>query len=352
MSQLDSLPADQRAVLQLVLKQGQGYSEIAGLLGIEPSAVGDRAHRAVDALGPDLATELPSAQRALVADYLLGQQDAAGEQEAHDLLSSSAAARAWARGVSGELAPLARDPLPQIPEGIEAPAPEPIELADDPAAAFTDFDGDRGEPATTEPSGPPSQRSSRLGGVLLIAGVSILIAVGLVLIIRGGGNSDNGGAANAGTDTTATTNTSDTTTNPPTTTTGTTGTGTGTTTTTNPKVLFKVTMQTPGAPGAKAEADFIKQGTKNAVAVLGTGLPPTKVTNGQPADIYAVWLSNSTTDSQRLGFTTVPSNGQLSGLAPISGNPRRWKTVLVTLETQPDPKAPGRVILSGAIPKK
>ena len=71
MPSLDSLPADQRAVLQLVLQRGHSYDEIAKLLSIDRAAVRDRALSALDALGPQ--TGVPSEQRALITDYLLGQ---------------------------------------------------------------------------------------------------------------------------------------------------------------------------------------------------------------------------------------------------------------------------------------
>ena len=51
MTDLDSLPPDQRAVLSLVLDRGKSYGEVAEMLGIPESAVRDRAHRALDALG-------------------------------------------------------------------------------------------------------------------------------------------------------------------------------------------------------------------------------------------------------------------------------------------------------------
>ena len=52
MASLDSLPADQRAVLQLVLQRGRSYDDIAKLLSIDRAAVRQRALAALDALGP------------------------------------------------------------------------------------------------------------------------------------------------------------------------------------------------------------------------------------------------------------------------------------------------------------
>jgi DNA-directed RNA polymerase specialized sigma24 family protein len=41
---LDVLTPQSRALLSLVLTQGKGFDEIAGLLGIDPAAVRMRAH--------------------------------------------------------------------------------------------------------------------------------------------------------------------------------------------------------------------------------------------------------------------------------------------------------------------
>ena len=52
MSRIDDLAPDQRAVLQLLLKQGKSYVELATLLRITPDAVRDRAVAALEELGP------------------------------------------------------------------------------------------------------------------------------------------------------------------------------------------------------------------------------------------------------------------------------------------------------------
>ncbi len=57
MASIDSLPADQRAVLQLVLQRGRSYEEIANMLSIDRAAVRDRALAAFDALGPQTHVE-------------------------------------------------------------------------------------------------------------------------------------------------------------------------------------------------------------------------------------------------------------------------------------------------------
>ena len=98
MADLDSLPADQRAALQLLLKQGQSYDQLASLLGIGPDAVRDRAHAAVAGLGP--ATDLSESERAAIADYLLGQQSESEREGTRLVIAGSDSAQAWARGAS------------------------------------------------------------------------------------------------------------------------------------------------------------------------------------------------------------------------------------------------------------
>ena len=62
MASLDSLPADHRAVLQLVLQRGRSYDDIAQLLSIDRAAVRERALSALDALGPQTGVP-PNAAR-------------------------------------------------------------------------------------------------------------------------------------------------------------------------------------------------------------------------------------------------------------------------------------------------
>ncbi|CAN5450770.1 hypothetical protein BH20ACT18_BH20ACT18_06620 [soil metagenome] len=126
MAAIDDLPPDQRAVLQLLLKQGQSYDGIAALLGMDAGSVRARAHAALESLGPESGRRMSSERRAELADYLLGQLDEDAAKATHDHLAASARGRAWARVAAGELRPLAGDAgLPAIPEdGAGRSAPE------------------------------------------------------------------------------------------------------------------------------------------------------------------------------------------------------------------------------------
>src|SRR5213076_2376160 len=114
MARLDQLPPDRRAVLQLLLKQGKSYGEIASVLRIERSAVKARAHDGLAALGPE-DTELSEDRRDEIGDHLLGQQDEGQRAATHSFLEGSPAGRAWARVVSSELRELKPEGLPEIP---------------------------------------------------------------------------------------------------------------------------------------------------------------------------------------------------------------------------------------------
>ena len=163
MARIDDLRPDQRAALQLLLQQGRSYDDIANLLKIEPNAVRERAHAALDALGPEDVPGLSLELQDEIADYLLGQQSASQRAGTRDFLQTSAGGRAWARAVSGELRPLAGDSLPEIP----AEAAEVDE-------AFDALDARTARREKVE-------RSTRVGGAILI-GAAVLALAGLVLL--------------------------------------------------------------------------------------------------------------------------------------------------------------------------
>ena len=149
MATLDDLPDDQRAVLALVLKQGQSYEGIADLLDLEADTIRSRAHAAVDALGPERGRRLAAGRRAEVADFLLGQQDADEDEDTREYLARSAAARAWARVIVGELRPMGEDRLPELPGAGSAAR----------TASADDDDGPARGPGARARAGPRGCRS-------------------------------------------------------------------------------------------------------------------------------------------------------------------------------------------------
>jgi hypothetical protein len=330
MASLDNLPPDQRAVLELVLRRGRNYDEIAKLLSIDRAGVRERALAALDALGPQ--TGVPAQRRALITDYLLGALPARVADDVREHLASSPSERAWTRVVASELQPLASEPLPEIPvESAARSEPDEPAAADDatPASRPQREPRPRRQPRE-KPAGP---RTSRTGGaVLLAAGAAVVIAVVLVLVLSGGGDKQRSStAAAAGT-------------TGPSTASGTTPSGT----TTTPKVVAQINLNPPSGGGAKGIAEVLRQQGKNGIAIVAQGLTPN---TKKPANAYAVWLYNSPTDSRILGFVNpgVGTNGRLQTAGGLPTNASHFQKLLVTLETQSNPTSPGTIVLQGPL---
>ncbi len=332
MASLDSLPPDQRAVLELVLRRGRSYDEIAALLSIDRAGVRERALAAFDALGP--RTGVAPERRGLITDYLLGALPGRVADDVRDHLAGSPSERAWARVVASELQPLASEPLPEIPvdPGPRDQAPQPaVVAAEPPAVEPARPAGERRAPR----SKPAGARSSRTGGALLLAaGAAIVLAVVLVLLLSGGSSKKPATAASAGTRTT------------PTSTSGATG-ATGASGTT-PQVVAQINLNPPSGGSAKGIAEVLREQGKTGIAIVAQGLTPN---TKKPPNAYAVWLYNSPTDSRILGFVNpgVGTNGRLQTAGGLPTNAAHFQKLLVTLESQSNPKSPGTIILEGAL---
>jgi hypothetical protein len=366
MASLDTLPADQRAVLQLVLQRGRSYDEIAQVLSIDSTAVRERALSALEALGP--GTRLPRERREEISDYLLGQLSPGAAERARERIAQSPAERAWARVVSSELAPLAATPLPEIP--VQAPPPaaaqapaaaspvepdaaaspggaeasarpaesEAVVPPSEPVAAFaaaeTPTAAGAEAPTRTGLEPPEPRPSSRRGGaVLLAAGALVAVAVVVVVIIlvanSGGSKHKNAAANSTATSPSAVSST------------------TSTSSAATARPIAQVNLVSPThSKKIVGVAEIIKQGTKTGLVIVAQGIPANTT-----HDAYAVWLYNSQTDNHILGFVNpgVKSNGKLQTAGPLPANARHFKQLLVTLETQAKPHGPGKVVLEGPL---
>jgi hypothetical protein len=314
MSPVDTLDATHRAVLQLVLKQGKGYDEIADLLGIEVSAVRGRAHAALDALGPSTAG-LTAGRRADIADYLLGQQSTEDRDATREHLVGSAAARAWARSVAGELRPLAKNGLPEIPAEARKREPRRPERR----AADEADEPDGGEPLRAA----PAHRSSRTGGILLLAGLAAIIAVVVILIVSGG--DDNGTTKTASSNTRPATEPSQT--GP------------------QPTPVAQINLKAADGSNAVGIAQVLAQGNQRLLAVLGQRLSPST-----QSAAYAVWLYTSAAKAKLLGFVDPPvgKSGKFQNVINLPTNAAQYRELVVTRE-KGNAKQPGEIVLRGQL---
>jgi hypothetical protein len=320
MSRLDALPADQKSVLQLLLRQGKGYDDLSGLLRLDAEEVRSRAHDALDTLGPG-AGGLSAERRHEIADWLLGQQDPDEAAATRAFVDGSTAGRVWAHGVARELEPLAGDRLPELPaEGAatDTPAAAEAEAADDDAEhVATPF-----APAPT--AGP---RVSRRGGALLIGGALAAIAIAVVLVLALSGGDDD-----KKTDSTATkaANT--------------------TSTQAQPKVRAQVNLTPPkGAPVRKAVAivQFVDVNGQQAINAATQGLPTSKKI------VYGLWFYNSKSQTKLIGgFDQTDNKGHLvlQGQLPKGVDIASYKDLVITREKpSTNPTSPGTIYLRGSI---
>jgi hypothetical protein len=348
MASLDTLPPDQRAVIDLVLQRGRSYDDIARLLAIDRAAVRARALAAFEAIGPE--TGISAESRALITDYLLGQLPDQVAEQTRERLAGSPYDRAWARVLASELSQVASQPLPEIPDGSRA-------AASTARAAEGERDADGAGSAGAAPARSPrtarsagsrqrgargsrlSERpSSRRGGAIML-GIGVLAVVAVVVILLnviGGGSSKSSSStptASAGAPTSASSTTS------------TSATGTSTSgTTPQAQVVGQSNLNPPGGKGqAKAVAFVVKEGSAFGIVIEASNVAP----NSHNA--YAAWLYNSPTDAYRLGFVNPPvgKNGKLEVGSPLPSNASHYKQLLLTLETQSSPKSPGMIVLQG-----
>lgn len=310
MASLDSLNDGQRAVLQLLLRQGKSYDDLAGLLKTDPSGVRTRARGAVAAVGPD-SSEIGTERRDEISDYLLGQQTASQRAATREYLQSSPAGRAWARSALAALEPIGGDTLPDVPAERE-------EVAE----AFDALDARTARQEEVK-------QSSQLGTKLLLAGVGVLVGIAVILAFSLGDGKDP--APEASTTTPAATST----------------TGAVQTTPTGDKfeVVAQGTLVAPegGDKDVKGQVAIVRFPDNNQFrfALNAEGLP-----RSAKNAAYGIWLYTSDEKKQFLGFpdTTVGADGKLQTVSDLSPETPAYGAVLLTRETADKPTRPGRII--------
>jgi hypothetical protein len=301
MSRLDELPPDQRAALALLLRQRKSYAEVASMLGISERAVHDRAHAAIAVIAPRLAREVAPAQRLEIGDYLLSQQSVGERLRTRTYLAGSEPARAWAREIAAQLAPLSGTTLPESP----AAAPPPQRLQD-----LSSSPGS----AVASPAPARSLPSSRVGGAILLAAIAAIVVVAVVLLTDGSSHTNN----SSKTSSTASTKT-------------------------GPTVENQITLKPPTSKsGSVGVVDVLEEGGKRAFFIEAQHLPQSK------GFYYAIWLYNSPTSALPLSKSpAVGSTHRLAGGSLLPTSASEYKEILVTKETNPHPTHPGKVVLRG-----
>jgi hypothetical protein len=309
----ERLAPDQRAAVELVLRQGRSYGELADLLGMPEETIRARARNGVVALAPDL----PAPQRAgEICDWLLGQQSESHAARTRALLDADPAAKRWAQTVAAPLrAAPGGESVPQV--GGEGTRNGAVKL-------------DKGPDVPSPRPDAPGGRSSKLGGALIIGASVVLVTAVLVFVLTRGGDDPD-----PGTETTA----------PPATATATASPAAGAN-----DILLK------GPAGSQAVGLMrliaVNDGSVR-FAIAAQGVAPNK-----QGERYSLWFRAEDGKAQLLGDVKAPvgENGELTSAGPNNADVDEfpqwftdYDTILVTLDAK-GADEPGKVILSGDLP--
>jgi hypothetical protein len=323
-------------VLSLVLLQSRSYGDIASLLRLGESDVRERAHAAAGQLVP-ADGGIGAETRARIVDYMLGEQTVSARAQTRSELQSSDLARKWAAQLAAGLAPLAKSPLPSIPEPpgeaapVEAtpaavpvksatparPRTEPVEAAGPVAPVKPAAPARRAAPPRPVPSRPAPPK--KLGRVALAGGVALIAIVALVVVLA-----TSGGGSNRSTTAATTSATS--------------------TAVHAARTIEKLVLQPTGSNRSALGAGAVVRQKDGSLLLLvqARGLTPNSEHNA-----YAVWLVNSSDDAHLLGFVkpAVGSSGTFSSGAPLPSDASRFHSLVLTIERSSQPTSPGPAVL-------
>src|SRR4051794_22070544 len=152
MATFDQLAADQRAIIEIVLRQDRSYEQIGEMLDLPPTRVRELARQALAELAPFTAEFVDAQWRGQLGDYVLGQQTGPEAQATRGHLKRSEPARIWAYSLLDALDDFYADgSRPEIPVG-EAGA----------RSRTRERSAANGDVATESPLASP--RRSRAGG--------------------------------------------------------------------------------------------------------------------------------------------------------------------------------------------
>jgi hypothetical protein len=365
MATLDQLPAEQRAIVELVVQRGRSYETLADVLQVPSERVRELARDALVELSPRTANRVDADRRGQIADYLMRQQAPDAERATREYLKRSEPARAWALSLLDSLDPLyPNGNAPSVPESGEEPTVTAAPVAAAPAAetraAETAVEEPQEETAEDrvrarererarkrplreiereeheEEPKREREREPRRAGALspeaeaalrrrrilgAIAGLAVLaaIVVGVLAIAGVFSSDDKKSASNASGGTT------------------TTGGGTSTTGGQPPvQVAGGIALNPIGKTKAQGVAYIVQQGNQRFL-VIQAQVPP--LPNNQKVAAYEVWLYNSNSDARSLGAQYTNTQGVLQGRAPLPADVSKFKSIDISRELFSDKNA-------------
>ena len=296
MATLDQLPAEQRAIVELVLQQGKTYDELAEMLGMPVARVRELARGSLIELAPVSVRAVEDDWRGQLADYVLGQQSGPEAAATKGHLRRSEAARSWTRSLLDSLEGLyPNGSMPAIPEGERgrrAAAAKPPGLA-----APADADVKRRRLLAA---------AGALGALILLA--VLVWPVGVLT----GGDEDPEPAADQAAAGNESQNSSQT------------------------------------ATGAAAGiAIVVEENAKKQLLVQAARLDPSK-----EREAYEVWLYNSQGDAKTLGGQVTDQQGNYQAVGPLPADFENYRFIDISREPLDQQRChSGASVLRGRMPK-
>jgi Sigma-70, region 4 len=273
MATFDQLTDEQRAIVELVLRQGKSYGELSDMLGLPETRVRELARDALVDLAPITARGVEQDWRGQLADYVLGQQAGPEATATRGHLRRSEAARSWTRSLLDALEQLyPNGDIPAIPDSER---------------------GARRAAAARAAAGDPTSAVQRRRLVAAGAAVGVLVLVALLLWPVGllTGDDDEPSQASSG------------------------------------------GQQTGGDGGpistrTRGQAIVARQQGRTQILVTATGLEPSAQNTA-----YQVWLSNSEQDRKSLGATVTDQQGNLQAGARLPADFEDYQFIDLTSVT-------------------
>ena len=290
MASYDQLSAQQRAIVDLILKRGQSYDQLADTLGMPEARVRELARDALTSLAPVSAAAVDEGWRAQIADYLLGQQAAPEAASPRGHLRRSEAARAWSGSVLDSLEHLyPKGELPTIPSGDSGP--EPKAKADKPVK----------ERKPSTPRAPLTPEAAAVVKRRRIAGIAAgAVALLFILLIwpvglLTGDDSDDDGDSKASART---------------------------------EIVGQVVLRPTASGSDDAGVAIVTRRNGRFQLSLQAQVEPTAQNQA-----YEVWLYNSPDDARSLGAQVTDAQGNFAGSANLPADYRSYRFLDISRET-------------------
>jgi anti-sigma-K factor RskA/sigma-70-like protein len=322
----DQLPAEQRAIIELVVQRGRDYDALSDALGITSVRVRELARDALVQLSPRTAKRIDTERQAELADWVLGQQSKSDAESTRRHLQGSETSRAWANSLLDSLEDMYGDGI-SVPE---VPEPDPSAAAEEEPPARKrerdrprerertrdrerprDRDRPRREPARRGPLPPDAEqavRNRRLAGG--IAGV-VVVAAAIILLTGVLSGSDKKTAERVA----------------------------------QPKIVGQLLLQPTQRSGRQQGIAIVAEKGNVRDLIVQAKLDPTK-----EGEAYEVWLYNSDKDAVSVGAQVTDKQGNYQGAGRLPANLTKYRYIDVSLEKIDNNAAhSGQSVLRGAL---